>query len=74
MRLTVVSLALASWLGTAGFTFPLWTIPERAGGSEKAGARWDPDGLTVAPPEGAGADPNGLHSSADAGANWDPNG
>jgi hypothetical protein len=75
MRLTFVTLALASWLGTAGLTDPLWTILGRAlAAGEKTGATWDPDGLTVAPPEGARVDPNGLDSSADEGAGWDRNG
>ena len=73
MRLTFVTLALASWLGISGLTDPLWTILlERVfAGGEKEGAGWDPNGRTVPPPAGGGADPNG---SADAGGGWDPNG
>lgn len=69
MHFTFVTVAFASWLwlGSVASPNPLWSILERAGGSEKAGARWDPWGQPI-------ADPDGPDSSTEEGAGWDPNG
>jgi hypothetical protein len=76
MRLTLVTVALVSWLGISGLSDPLWNLLESfwppSGSYEKAGAGADPDG--VAAPEGGGADPDGLTGAAPAGAGADPNG
>ena len=86
MRRALVAFALTSSLLTPLST-PLWDFLSSffTPSTAKAGAGWDPNGLThSAPPvhtkEGAGWDPDGLTTNSappahtDAGAEWDPNG
>jgi hypothetical protein len=89
MRRSVIALTLAASTLTAipsGFFQPLWSYLSSLWGesSAKAGAGWDPDGLSLAAPQpstkaGPGADPWGRAHTApqsvtDAGPGWDPNG
>jgi hypothetical protein len=82
MHSIFVTLALASLLGIAGPSNPLWNLLESlwppstvsVGGTEKAGATADPNGSTGAAPEGAGADPDGLSRPAYEGGSADANG
>lgn len=78
MRLTLVNMALVSWLGVSGLSEPLWSILDSlwfpAVQSEKAGANADPNGLTGAPPAGGTAGPGGLVPVSEEGSRVDPDG
>jgi hypothetical protein len=81
MRLTFVTLALVSLLGSAGPYHPFRNLLEAlwpahavsVRGVEKEGATVDPNGRTNTSQAGATVDSDGLTTPADSGG-WNPNG